>query len=518
MNELEERLRALSPALPEPPSVTELGQRAQRRRRRRRTWAATATTLLLVAFVAGLVNLLPTDPLRIVLDEGDSAGDRADPPGDGLDAPGPFVPTARTEGDATVVPVAFPDGSTGELAYPTELALVDEGLTPHMRVRIASDDPAGPPARAPRSLEFHRGPLKEVLTDVNGGSRPERVATYGDDVALWDMDDARLDRDYLGLQIGGWSVLVPDRIHTNGQTRTLTDAQRERYATHIRGRENADGFPVLDLQAPVERFGDAELLLGPPDQALARVREPGATPTGPLVRVAASGCLEGQDRRGWCQPDAQVSFAAWGDNPFVDEVRAGLAMRQVSFAPGIVDDTWASTDERAAWEQAHGEATWVPGLFYPPQVDPYGPDVSPEDLVVRWQRVADEPLGLDDTERTRRAFEALQGPPPPGLATALRSVPMPVRATATDDGVVTIDFGEAMVRPTSGGSSAGIATAIQIQAQARHLYPDAHTLCILIEGDGGLNEPGPFLFHEREGCPMALTPDSPYAHESHDGA
>lgn len=29
----------------------------------------------------------------------------------------------------------------------------------------------------------------------------------------------------------------------------------------------AEAFPVLDLQAPVERFGDAELLLGPPDRA-----------------------------------------------------------------------------------------------------------------------------------------------------------------------------------------------------------------------------------------------------------
>lgn len=517
MNELEERLRGLEPPLSEPPSVTELGQRAQRRRRRRRTWAATATTLLLVAFVAGLVNLLPTDPLRIVLDEGDSAGEPADPPADGVDAPGAFVPAARTEGDATVVPVAFPDGSTGELVYPTGLALVDEGVTPHLRVRLASDDPARPSPRARRSLEFHRGPLKEVLTDVNGGRRPERVATYGDNVALWDMDDTTLDRDYLGLQIGGWSVLVPDRIHSDGQTRTLTEAQRQRYATHIGGRENADGFPVLDLQTPVERFGDAALLLGPPDQALARIREPGATPTGPLVRVAASGCLEDQERRGWCQPDAQISFAAWGDEAFVDEVRAGLAMRDVSLAAGIVDDTWASADERAAWERAHGEAAWVPGLFYPPEADVYGSNTDPDDLVVRWHRIADEPLDLDDTDRTRRAFEALQGPPPPGLATALHSVPMQVRATTSDDGVVTINFDDAIVRPTSLGSSAGIATATQIKAQVRHLYSDAHTLCILIDGNGGLDEPGPFLFHEAEGCPMPLTTDSPYAHEPHNG-
>lgn len=504
MDELEPRLQALeAPPSPAPP-VDELRQRVRRRRARRRTVSFSVAAVAVVGLVSGAVLAWPGGSQRVAIDEQQTPAPSAG---------GAYVPPTSQEGDQTVVPVAFPDGSTGELVYPSHLGLVDEGVTPRLRVRLASSEAA---TRADRSLEFHPGPPEEVVTELNDGKRPEPVATYGDGVALWDMDDAQVDRDYLALPAGDWTVLVPDRIRARGDTRELTDAERERYATHMEGREGAGGLPVLEFTAPVEPAGPAQLLLGHPALARKELRyQPG-----PAVNVAANGCTPDEEddaQKGWCQADAQVAFTAWGDEAFVDEVRAGLAIREVSFAPGIIDDTWASADERAAWEQAHGEATWVPGLFYPPEADLYGSNTDPDDLVVRWHRIADEPLDFDDTDRTRRAFEALQGPPPPGLATALRSVPMQVRATTSDDGVVTIDFDDAIVRPTSLGSSAGIATATQIKAQVRHLYPDAHTLCILIDGNGSLDEPGPFLFHEAEGCPMPLTSNSPYAHEPHNG-
>lgn len=435
-----------------------------------------------------------------------------------------FVPDTRTDGARTVAPVAFPDGSTAQVAYPADLALAEQGVSPVWNVRIAPDDPAGPPIRAHRTLEFHHGDLDAVLADLNGGRPPEPVATYGDDVRLWDMDDDLLDRDFLALQLGSWTVLVPDRIRDRGQVNELSDADREVYATHLAGLREVAGLPVLELQPPLEPAGRAELVFGPTAQRLAHSRTHASPVEGPLVVVTASGCVAGEQEPGrrdepagvsvasWCQADAQVSFAAWGDEAFVRHVRDGLQAREVRLAPSVVDDTWLTDAQRAAWEQANGPATWVPGLFYPPDVDPHTGPVEPDQLVVRWQRSADEPRELDDAERTAVAFEHLEGAPPPGLVTALRDVPMRVRSASVDEGVVTIDFSAAIVAPTSLGSTAGMATSTQIIAQVRHLYPGAHTLCILIEGDGGLDEPGPFLFHEAEGCPIALTADSPYAH------
>lgn len=497
MDELEQRLQALE-APPSPvPLVDALRQRVQRRRARRRTVSFSVAAVAVVALISGAVLAWPGNPQRVVLD--------------GQQTPGPsageaYVPPTSQEGDQTVVPVVFPDGSTGELVYPSALGLVDEGVTPRLRVRLASSEPA---ARTNRSLEFHPGPPEEVVTELNDGKQPEPVATYGDGVALWDMDDAQVNHDYLALPAGDWTVLVPDRIRARGDTRELTDAERERYATHMEGREGAGGLPVLEFTSPVEPAGPAQLLLGHP--ALAR-KELGSQP-GPAVNVAANGCTPGEeddDQKGWCQADAQVGFTASGEDDFVDAVRDGLAIRNVRLAPHLVGQTWVTAEQRQAWEQAHGPATWVPGMFYPPQADPHGPDVAPEDLVVRWQRVADEPLDLDTEERVRHSFDALEGPPPAGLATALANVPLQVRSATVNEGMVTIDFTEAIVRPTSLGSSAGKATAIQISAQARRLFPEAHTLCLLVEGEGSPDTFGPRLFHDADGCPIPLTDDSPH--------
>jgi hypothetical protein len=229
--------RALGGVAPSPDALEATIQRIHRRRRRRRvlvtgvTLAVFAGAGLVVTWVAGDLGVRLATPAPTTATPS-TAPSTVPPSAAGL------VPRTIREGNRTVLPVTFPDGSTAELVYPRALALAGMGVQPDvsfLRVR----DPG------PRfELVFSRGgPTPGLLK----GDRP--VGRYqtaqGRPVQLWPAveNPGVVSASYgywLHYRIGAWTVLagVGDR------------AMAAEVARNLDGRQTGDGFVVVQASGP----------------------------------------------------------------------------------------------------------------------------------------------------------------------------------------------------------------------------------------------------------------------------
>ena len=185
--------------------------------------AAVATAVVVGGMVLG-VGL--DEPARPVIEQPDpqpppADEDDTDEPDrdqvDDLDAAAGFVPPTRVVDGHRVVELRFPGRITGEIAYPADLDLHEQGTAVGASVAImVEDDPEGQDAVArgygrPRlsgPVEVFYGPLDEVLRRRNDGEPAEVVAEYpgpdGDMVPLY----ATAAGDVLAWQVGSWTLLV----------------------------------------------------------------------------------------------------------------------------------------------------------------------------------------------------------------------------------------------------------------------------------------------------------------------
>jgi hypothetical protein len=229
--------RALGGVAPSPDALQATIQRIRRRQRRRRVLVACVT--LAVFAGAGVVVT------RVADDGGDplstpapttvtpsSVASSTVPP-----SPAGFVPRTTREGNRTVLPVTFPDGSTAELVYPTALGLAGMGVQPDVSF-LRVQDPG------PRyELVFSRGgPVPGLLK----GDRPvgRYQTTKGRPVQLWAaVENPGVLSGYgywLQYRIGAWTVLagVTDR------------AMAAEVARNLDGRQTGDGFVVVQASGP----------------------------------------------------------------------------------------------------------------------------------------------------------------------------------------------------------------------------------------------------------------------------
>ena len=223
--------QALSGVAPSPDALEATIQRISRRRRRHRV-LVTAVTLAMFAGAGLVVTWVAGDRgVRLSTPAPTTATPSSAPSSTVPSSVAGFVPRTTREGDRTVLPVTFPDGSTAELVYPTALALAGMGVQPDvsfLRVR----DPG------PRfELVFARGgPVPGLLK----GDRP--VGRYqtaqGRPVQLWRaVENPGVLSGYgywLHYRIGAWTVLaaVSDR------------AMAAEVARNLEGRQTGDGFVV----------------------------------------------------------------------------------------------------------------------------------------------------------------------------------------------------------------------------------------------------------------------------------
>jgi hypothetical protein len=321
--------QALGGVAPSPDALEATIRRIQRRRRRRRvlvvgvTLAVFAGAGVVVTWVAGDRGVRLGTPAPTTVTPSTVASSTVPPSAAG------FVPRTTREGNRTVLPITFPDGSTAELVYPTALGLAGMGVQPDvsfLRVR----DPG------PRyELVFSRGgPVPGLLK----GDRPvgRYQTTKGRPVQLWAaVENPGVLSGYgywLEYRIGAWTVLagVADR------------AMAAEVARNLDGRQTGDGFVVIQASGPFALsrvYGEgrgAQLTIGD------RNPLPDAIVSDPWRLIELS------PARGSCQqesvsgdhgtkclgpPRAGIFTNISGDPSWVKAVVRGLQARNVHLAP-----------------------------------------------------------------------------------------------------------------------------------------------------------------------------------------
>jgi hypothetical protein len=148
-----------------------------------------------------------------------------------------FVPPTRQEGDLTILPLVFPDGSRAELAYPTELRLAELGLSPNILGDLGEcgSDPIITPLR--QHGEIYIG--AEPLSVSEGASRVE----------LW-RGGRGWAGHYLVVDFGSWWFHMPC-------VGPVSDATVERWGGSLRGHVTPEGFLVVSGGEGL-RFGGPE--------------------------------------------------------------------------------------------------------------------------------------------------------------------------------------------------------------------------------------------------------------------
>jgi hypothetical protein len=227
--------------------------------------------------------------------------------------PAPFVPATEMGGDEIRMPVTFPDGSTGTLVYPRELALAEMGVQPDVTYSFRERYQGPIVFLHDRDASIRRFVERtEPVAIVNSDRRIEIWAARGNDV------DARF---WMRVSLPSWTVLVP--LEEQGLA--------EQVATSLDVRETADGFPVVEASGSAalsEGFGEAggaQLAFGDalaaPDMvsqlnAVIFLSPDGCSPTteGPPYGGYGSSCLGG----------GTVFASIYGIHGFVPSVIEGL--------------------------------------------------------------------------------------------------------------------------------------------------------------------------------------------------
>jgi hypothetical protein len=227
-----------------------------------------------------------------------------------------FTPPTRQEGQVTVLPLVFPDGTTAELRYPPALDLAGLGVWPGTSGTLGDDPGAG------RDLLMVHGGL-DGLT----GTAP--VACYrgdgGGQVELWRSRDPGV-RYWLLFRFGAWTVALWD----GNAGRLLDHLERAAWARSLVGRETGSGWLVLRGRRPLklgaEHEGDVRLRLGD------------LSPRAVLLWPVRCGHAVDVDvGRGWfasyCLPKAPMRVHVHdSDGAFGRAVVAGLQVRDVRHA------------------------------------------------------------------------------------------------------------------------------------------------------------------------------------------
>jgi hypothetical protein len=219
-----------------------------------------------------------------------------------------FVPATSRDGDRTVMPVTFPDGTTAELVYEPDLALEDAQIAPGWAGGTTPGEVSRDFIIRYGSLTDRPGFLSELVTTE--ASRPDAL------VCVYRVD--ALDNDYLMFQFEDWVV----GIHSADN---MSPEVRRAWTNGLTLRTAPDGFPILSATGAVE-FSTA----GPGIEF---------QKGGPGVALILGGCapeddayesdeLAGYGRR--CVPGTGVAISVnHYSGATVDEVLQGVDVRNV---------------------------------------------------------------------------------------------------------------------------------------------------------------------------------------------
>lgn len=212
------------------------------------------------------------------------------------------------EGLATLE-VLFLDGSSVEMAWPSDLDLVSGGLRPYSvayMMSLQGDHGIF------RDLTVERGDVVEMATRMGA---PNLVASYpdgrGGSVGYWSGGQDSGGVRHLSYQFGGWALLVPDWPGAGG----MSEEEREIWAMHLHGEETEDGLLRLTLDQPL-RFDY--------DWMTVYLESPGGTVTLDLAECSPTYEEAFEQTQIWCDESGHLIVQVTGDKDFRERVRADL--------------------------------------------------------------------------------------------------------------------------------------------------------------------------------------------------
>jgi len=209
-----------------------------------------------------------------------------------------WSPATLPEGDRTVMPVTFPDGTTAELLLPTSLPLEEFTVSPSTYVDGGGDSNCGVSLMATRQDPF---------INIVDGEAPLAEYPVGDTVVgLWGAAPGFGGYDYLLFRFGSWNVLLP--------CRSADDADARSWAEHLSGFESPDGFLVLE--------GEGPLVANPYDGRDGPSIRMSAEDSVIEIRVSGDQCDTRGDR------DARDDVVQWCIDP-----RSGIYVYALAFKP-----------------------------------------------------------------------------------------------------------------------------------------------------------------------------------------
>ncbi len=235
-----------------------------------------------------------------------------------------FVPPTHSDGDLTVLPVTFPDGSTAELAYPPSLGLAEMGVRPYW-VGCGGDFGF-----------FHYEPFGSAY---EGEPLQTWTGSDGQTVGLWPGVKGNGPFDHLIWHFGGWTVEKSEYRNSAASSQEELTACAE----GLRATITDGGWIVLDGPAgvglPRGNFGPpegAELQFGdlsPRFVVLWPAHCENYTFDG-VTDIGGVGVDLSKDFAAWCEPGGQMQIHVYftPGSSFFREVFDGLEVRKVTFA------------------------------------------------------------------------------------------------------------------------------------------------------------------------------------------
>lgn len=222
------------------------------------------------------------------------------------------MPPTQIDGDRTVVPVVFPDGTRADLSFSADLDLTSHGLAPYSSGRSPGFD---------RDFFIRYGPVEEFAGEYSWELLDTYLDGSGESVGFYRIPGDEVD--YLAFQFERWLVLVYDyRLVASGPR--MTDEDRVVWLKNFHGTVTDEGFLVLEATPPLTLAQEGDHA-GP--QLSLHGSDGGLT----LYLADCESTDEPErtdDYVNWCHAASGIRIMASGPSDFMDRVVSDFEIRR----------------------------------------------------------------------------------------------------------------------------------------------------------------------------------------------
>jgi hypothetical protein len=239
-----------------------------------------------------------------------------------------FTPPTHTEGDRTVMPIVFSDGTTAELVYPPQLDLASLGVSVLNTSGVVNGEPG-----SGRGVSIRYGVPPDSMKK---GQEPSACyeGAHGQ-AEVWESGD-RVVPQWMFVPLHSWTASIYDGNVGN----FLSEDHREAWATRLAAEQRPDGWvflrPTPELKIGPQHTGDVNIELGDLDERALILwpiqcrANPGEDPRDVHIQRGEVG--GGQAFASWCDERGPMEVHVYADEAFIRNVAANLEIRNVRHA------------------------------------------------------------------------------------------------------------------------------------------------------------------------------------------